>query len=184
MTLFNKHPRFWRPRIKLINICCQALWRQRIDLIQTQVEDLFNLVQIGCVSQTRHVCITPLKFSDAGNQSKRLGEYLAGNWTREAEQLIQQQLFQIITLNETRLEPISFGDFTEWLSSAFSFFKEWVGVGIFGAVCCLGVFLCLWFLCHLRARQAQEKAVIIQALAALDHGVSPQVWLASLKRDL
>lgn len=62
--------------------------------------------------------------------------------------------------------------------------SEWVGVGLFGALVCLGVFLCLWLLCRLRARQARDKAVIIQALAAIDQGISPQVWLASLKRDL
>ncbi|KAL6084267.1 hypothetical protein STEG23_000770 [Scotinomys teguina] len=157
---------------------------QRMDLIQTQIEELFGLVQIRCIAKLKHMCVTPLRFDEAGNESRMIASYLAGNWTRDAELLMSQQLLQIAALNETRVEPISLGDFTDWLSSAFSFFKEWVGVGIFGAICCFGIVLSLWFLCRLRARQARDKAVIIQALAALDHGVSPQVWLASLKEDL
>ncbi|KAL6054647.1 hypothetical protein STEG23_035338 [Scotinomys teguina] len=147
---------------------------QRMDLIQTQVEELFGLIQIGCIAKLKHMCVTPLRFEEAGNESRRIESYLAGNWTRDAELLMSQQLLQIAALNKTRVEPISLGDFTDWLSSAFSFFKEWVGVGIFGAICCFGVVLCLWFLCRLRARQVRDKAVIIQALAALEHGVSPQ----------
>ncbi|KAL6083622.1 hypothetical protein STEG23_027613 [Scotinomys teguina] len=157
---------------------------QRMDLIQTQVEEFFGLIQIGCIAKLKHMCVTPLRFDEAGNESRKIKGYLAGNWTRDTELLMRQQLLQIAALNETRVEPISLGDFTDWLSSAFSFFKEWVGVGIFGAICCFGIVLSLWFLCRLRARQARDKAVIIQALAALDHGVSPQVWLASLKEDL
>ncbi|KAL6045538.1 hypothetical protein STEG23_026294 [Scotinomys teguina] len=147
---------------------------QRMDLIQTQVEELFGLIQIRCIAKLKHMCVTPLRFDEAGNESRMIASYLAGNWTRDAELLMSQQLLQIAALNETRVEPISLGDFTDWLSSAFSFFKEWVGVGIFGAICCFGVVLCLWFLCRLRARQVRDKAVIIQALAALEHGVSPQ----------
>ncbi|KAL6088018.1 hypothetical protein STEG23_035601 [Scotinomys teguina] len=157
---------------------------QRMDLIQTQIEELFGLVQIRCIAKLKHMCVTPLRFDEAGNESRMISSYLAGNWTRDAELLMSQQLLQIAALNETRVEPISLGDFTDWLSSAFSFFKEWVGVGIFGAICCLGIVLSLWFLCGLQAPQARDKAVIIQALAALEHGVSPQVWLASLKEDL
>ncbi|KAL6084241.1 hypothetical protein STEG23_001727 [Scotinomys teguina] len=147
---------------------------QRMDLIQTQIEELFGLVQIRCIAKLKHMCVTPLRFDEAGNESRMISSYLAGNWTRDAELLMSQQLLQIAALNETRVEPISLGDFTDWLSSAFSFFKEWVGVGIFGAICCFGVVLRLWLLCRVRARQARDKAVIIQALAALEHGVSPQ----------
>ncbi|KAL6039929.1 hypothetical protein STEG23_004346 [Scotinomys teguina] len=147
---------------------------QRMDLIQTQVEELFGMIQTGCIAKLKHMCVTPLRFKKAGNESREIASYLAGNWTRDMELLLSQQLLQIAALNETRVEPISLGDFTNWFSSAFSFFKEWVGVGIFGAICFFGVVLCLWFLCRLRARQVRDKAVIIQALAALEHGVSPQ----------
>ena len=122
---------------------------QRIDLVQVQVEELYSLIQVGCISQMKHMCIPPLRFIDAGNKSKRLGDCLAGNWSREAEQLIQQQLVQIAELNGTRVDPVTLKELTSWLTSVLTFFKEWVGVGLFGALICLGVFLCLWLLCRL-----------------------------------
>lgn len=157
---------------------------QRIDFLQSQMDDLADLVQMGCILYQKHVCITPLSFDNSRNESKILGEFLAGNWSKEAENLIQDQLLQIATLNDTPIQPMTLGQFTDWLQSAFSFFKEWVGVGVFGAICCLGMFLCLWHLRRFRARQARDKAIIVQALAALEHGISPQVWLSSLKHDL
>uniref|UniRef100_UPI004038A47E uncharacterized protein LOC143402351 n=1 Tax=Callospermophilus lateralis TaxID=76772 RepID=UPI004038A47E len=155
---------------------------QRIDLLQAQVEELADLVLLGCVDQRAHLCITSVRFNDSRNASRIIGEYLAGNWSMEAEDMIQSQLTQIAVLNNTRVDPVTLGQFTDWISSAFSFFKEWVGVGIFGAMCCFGMFLCLWFLCRLKARNAHDKAMIIQALAALESGNSPQVWLAQLKQ--
>ncbi|XP_058440490.1 uncharacterized protein LOC131424812 [Marmota monax] len=155
---------------------------QRIDLLQAQVEELSDLVHLGCIDQRAHLCITSVRFYDSRNASRIIGEYLSGTWSMEAENLIQSQLTQIAVLNSTRVEPVTLGQFTDWISSAFSFFKEWVGVGIFGAMCCFGVVLCLWLLCRLKTRHAQEKAMIIQALAALENGNSPQVWLAHLKQ--
>ncbi|XP_058428295.1 uncharacterized protein LOC131423344 [Marmota monax] len=155
---------------------------QRIDLLQAQVEELADLVLLGCVDQRAHLCITSVRFNDSRNASRIIGEYLSGTWSMEAENLIQSQLTQIAVLNSTRVEPVTLGQFTDWISSAFSFFKEWVGVGIFGAMCCFSVVLCLWLLCRLKTRHAQEKAMIIQALAALENGNSPQVWLAHLKQ--
>ncbi|XP_058437055.1 uncharacterized protein LOC131424383 [Marmota monax] len=155
---------------------------QRIDLLQAQVEELADLVLLGCVDQRAHLCITSVRFNDSRNASRIIGEYLAGNWSMAAEDMIQSQLTQIAVLNSTRVNPVTLGQFTDWISSAFSFFKEWVGVGIFGAMCCFGMFLCLWFLCLLKARSAHDKAMIIQALAALENGNSPQVWLAHLKQ--
>ncbi|XP_058439403.1 uncharacterized protein LOC131424662 [Marmota monax] len=122
------------------------------------------------------------RFNDSRNTSQIIGQYLAGNWSMEAEKLIQTQLTQIAMLNNTRVDPVTLGQFTNWLSS-FSFFKEWVEISIFGAMCCFGVVLCLWLFCRLRARHSQEKAMIVQAFAALENGISPQAWLAQLKQQ-
>jgi hypothetical protein len=46
---------------------------------------------------------------------------------------------QILNLNGTRVEPVTLGDFTSWLTSAFSYYKEWVGVILFGAATCCGL---------------------------------------------
>ncbi|XP_058442591.1 uncharacterized protein LOC131425072 isoform X2 [Marmota monax] len=122
------------------------------------------------------------RFYDSRNASHIIGEYPSGTWSMEAENMIQSQLTQIAVLNSTHVDPVTLGQFTDWISSAFSFFKEWVGVGIFGAMCCFSVVLCLWLLCRLKARSAHDKAMIIQALEALENGNSPQVWLAHLKQ--
>ena len=87
----------------------------------------------------------------------------------------------IITLSSTRVQPLTFEQFSDWLYSAFSFFKEWVGVGTFLA-CCLGeCVVCLWLVCRLRAQIRRDKVIVAQALAALECGSSPQVWLSALK---
>ncbi|KAL6034601.1 hypothetical protein STEG23_038244 [Scotinomys teguina] len=100
---------------------------QRMDLIQTQVEELFGLVQIGCIGKLKHKCVTALRFDEAGNESRMITSYLAGNWTRDAELLMSQQLLQIAALNETRVEPIYLGDFTDWLSLPFHSSKNGSG---------------------------------------------------------
>ncbi|KAL6085525.1 hypothetical protein STEG23_011045, partial [Scotinomys teguina] len=94
-----------------------AAANQRMDLIQTQVEELFGMIQTGCIAKLKHMCVTSLRFEEAGNESREIASYLAGNWTRDAELLMSQQLLQIAALNETRVEPISLGDFTNWSAS-------------------------------------------------------------------
>lgn len=79
------------------------------------------------------------------------------------------------------MQPLTLGQFSDWLYSAFSYFKEWVGMGMFNALCCLSVVICLWLLCRFGTRLRRDKAIMVQALAALEQGVSPQVWLSSLK---
>jgi hypothetical protein len=69
-----------------------------------------------------------------------------------------------------------------WISSAFSFFKEWVGVGLFGAALSCRLELLLWLVCKLKAQTRRDKVVIAQALAALEHGASPDIWLSMLKQ--
>lgn len=157
---------------------------QRIDFLQTQIDELASLVQVGCIAHQKHVCITSLVFNNSRNESERIGRYLAGNWSQETELLLQEQLFQITILNSTCVQPLTRGQFSDWLYSAFSYFKEWLGMGMFSALCCLGVVICLWLLCRFRTRLCRDKAIMVQALAALKQGVSPQVWLSSLKDGL
>jgi hypothetical protein len=72
--------------------------------------------------------------------------------------------------------------FSTWISSAFSYFKEWVGVGLFAVILCGGALLLLWLVCKLKAQTKRDKMVIAQALAALKHGASPDIWLSILKQ--
>ena len=88
---------------------------------------------------------------------------------------------QILNLNGTRVEPVTLGDFTSWLTSAFSYFKEWVGVILFGAAICCGLVFMLWLVCKFRTQQKRDKVIITQALLAIENGSSPEIWLSMLK---
>jgi hypothetical protein len=79
------------------------------------------------------------------------------------------------------VEPVTLGDFTSWLTSAFSYFKEWVGVILFGAIICCGLVFMLWLVCKFRTQQKRDKVIITQALLAIENSASPEVWLSMLK---
>ena len=72
-------------------------------------------------------------------------------------------------------------ELSSWISSVFSYFKEWVAVGLFGAALCCGLVFMLWLVCKLRSQQKRDKVVIAQALAAIEQGPSPEIWLSMLK---
>jgi hypothetical protein len=97
------------------------------------------------------------------------------------EQLSRRLLLQIAKLNSTRLDPVTLGDFTFWITNASSFFKEWEGMLAWGAVVLLSCVFYIWLLCRFKREHAQYKAVVYQALMAIKDGASPSVWLASLK---
>jgi len=141
------------------------------------------MTQLSCVSSLRGLCITPLQanFSQYSQQGKEISNYLKGNWSMKAEQLSRQMLMQIAVLNNTRLEPIMFGDFTSWVTNAFSFFKEWAGMFAWGAIVLLGCGVCLWLFCRLQREHARHKAIVYQAMVAIENGASPNIWLPSLK---
>jgi hypothetical protein len=83
--------------------------------------------------------------------------------------------------NGTRIEPIIVGNFTSRLTCAFSYFKEWVGVILFGAAICRGLVFMLWLVCKFRTQQKCDKVIIIQALLPIENCASPEVWLSMLK---
>jgi hypothetical protein len=84
---------------------------------------------------------------------------------------------RFLSLNGTRIEPITVGDFTSWLTSAFSYFKEWVGVVLFGDAICCGLVFMLWLVCKFRSQQKRDKVAITQALMAIEQGASSEVFM-------
>ena len=89
--------------------------------------------------QLRICALLPLGIKNSFIKSTDLSNYLKGNWSQELERLQTKLQIQILNLNGTRVEPVTLGDFTSWLTSAFSYFKEWVGVILFGAAICCGL---------------------------------------------
>ena len=86
------------------------------------------------------------------------------NWMAEFEQTLRELRLQV---NSTRLDlPLTKG-LPNWISSAFSSFKEWAWVGLilFGDTLCCGLVLLPWLVCKLKAQTRRDKVVIAQALA-------------------
>jgi hypothetical protein len=50
-----------------------------------------------------------------------------------------------------------------------------------GLVVLLGCGFCLSLVCRLKRYHARYKAVVYQAMIAVEDGTSPNIWLASLK---
>ena len=108
--------------------------------------------------------------------------YLLQNWTIEFEQTLWELRIAILQVNSTRLDLSLMEGFSTWISAAFSYFKEWVGVDLFGVAVCGGVLLLLWMICKLKAQTRRDRMVVTQALVALEHGASPDIWLSILKQ--
>ena len=140
------------------------LVNQRMDILQHDMEQMMDVIQMSCVASTLHVCITPNRYiNNSFIKSTDLSNYLKGNWSQELERLQTRLQIQILNLNGTKVEPVTLGDFTSWLTSAFSYFKEWVGVSLFGAVICCGLVFMLWLVCKFRTQQKCDKVIINQA---------------------
>ena len=117
----------------------------------------------------------------AANLSKELSLFLTGNWSEGFDEKLEALRTAVMTINSTRVDPSlidGIKGLSSWMSSAFSHFKEWVGVGLFGATLCCGL---LWLGCKLRSQQKRDKGGIAQALAAIEQGTSPEIWLSILK---
>ena len=158
------------------------LVNQRVDVLQHNMEQMMDVIQMSCVASTPHVCITPVRYiNNSFIKSTDLSNYLKGNWSQELERLQTKLQIQILNLNGTRVEPVTLGNFTSWLTPAFLYFKEWVGVILFCAAICCGLVFMLWLVCKFRTQQKRDKVIITQALLAIENGASPEVWLSMLK---
>ena len=161
------------------------LVNQLIDLVQIQLDVLWQIAQLGCEQKFPGLSVTSIqyeKFTRAANLSKSLSQYMLQNWTAEFEQTLRELRLAIIQVNSTRLDLSLTKGLPNWISSAFSFFKEWVGLILFGDTLCCGLVLLLWLVCKLKAQTRRDKVVIAQALAGLEHGAPPDIWLSMLRQ--
>ena len=142
------------------------------------------MAQLGCERKIGALCITSVqyeKFTRAANLSRQLSLYLAGNWSERFDETLEALRVAVLKINSTRVDLSLTEGLSSWISSAFSYFKEWVGVGLFGVATCCGLVFMLWLVCKLRTQQTNDKVVITQALAAIEQGASPEIWLSMLK---
>ena len=67
------------------------LINQCIDLVQEQVDILWQLAQLGCKYKMPGLCVTSVQFENStrsANLSKALSRYMLQNWTMEFEQTL------------------------------------------------------------------------------------------------
>ena len=158
---------------------------QRLDLVEEQIGVLYQLAQLGCERKLGALCITSVQyenFTHAANLSRQLSLYLAGNWSEGFDETLEALRVAVLKINSTRVDLSLTEGLSSWISSAFSYFKECVGVGLFAMILCGAALLLLWMVCKLKAQTKRDKMVIAQALAALEHGASPDIWLSILKQ--
>lgn len=68
------------------------LVNQRIDLVQEQLDILWQLAQLGCEYKMPGLCVTSIQYENfirAANLSKSLSQFILQNWTFEFEQILQ-----------------------------------------------------------------------------------------------
>lgn len=157
---------------------------QRIDLVQEQIDTLWQLAQLGCQWKYSSLCITSIQYEDftrAANLSKQLSSYLLGNWAGEFDSLMDQLQVAIVTVNSTRVDASLASGLSSWISAAMYHLKEWAGMGALVLFLIITLVICLWCICRMRIVQSRQAALMVQAFAALEAGESPQVWLSMTK---
>ena len=83
------------------------LVNQRIDLVQEQVDVLWQMAQLGCEHKLPILCTTSAQFENftrADNLSKALSRYLLQNCTIEFEQTLWELRIAVLQVNSTRLD--------------------------------------------------------------------------------
>eukprot|EP00073_Rattus_norvegicus_P047811 XP_017450018.1 PREDICTED: uncharacterized protein LOC108351322 isoform X1 [Rattus norvegicus] len=115
---------------------------QHLDLVEERLDILFQLAQLGCERKLGSLCITSVQyenFTRAANLSRRLSLYLAGNWSTGFDKTLESLRAAVLAINSTRVDLSLMEGLSSWISSAFSYFKEWVGVALFGAALCYAI---------------------------------------------
>ena len=103
---------------------------QRIDLVQEQIDTLWQIAQLGCEWKVSGLCVTSVyynNYSQAANLSKELSSYLTGNWSRSFDSLMKELRVSITMVNSPRVDALLAEGFSSWILQAMSHLKEWAG---------------------------------------------------------
>lgn len=155
------------------------LLNKRVDLVEEEVYKLFDVIAMSCVYRKEHLCVT--SYYASLNESMALSNFLKGNWSIGFEQLQRNLTLKILSLNATKAEFITIGQFSDWMVATFAYIKEWAGVGVLGMLMCAGLLVALLLIVKVMRARQREKVAIMRAFAALEAGASPQAWLSMLK---
>lgn len=131
---------------------------QRLDLVEEQIAVLYQMVQLGCERKLGALWITSVQyenFTHAANLSRQLSLYLAGNWSEGFDETLEALRAAVLRINSMRVDLSLTEGLSSWISSAFSYFKEWVG-GRFIWYCHL-LWTCVHALVGLQAQSPTNK---------------------------
>lgn len=116
--------------------------------------------------------------------SKRLSSYLIGNWSGEFEETLEKLRVAVVTINSTRVDLSMAEGLSSWIASTFSLFRMGGGrVYFLHAALEDACFVCGWSAVCKHVLK-KDKVIITQALAALECGSSPQIWLCALTTNI
>ena len=120
--------------------------------------------------------------SRAGNLSRSLGRMLTSDWSAEFERTMNELRASIVEINATRVEVAPIEQLLDLVQNAVGWLSHWGGAvfWIFLAiVICGGLII---YIRRMRKQVHQQQHMLVQAMAALKAGASPQVWLNMLDR--
>ncbi|XP_068921482.1 uncharacterized protein [Petaurus breviceps papuanus] len=160
------------------------LLNQRVDLIQEEVDVLWEVAQVGCTLRMPGLCVTPVlyeNFTRAANLSRQLSVLLLGNWSAEYGQQIRQLRLAIASVNSTSVDPAVLSGLSRWLHDVTTWFSQWGGLTSSTVVFVLVIILLLYCVCKLRRRQDGYMLLTQQALFTLQEGGDPQVWFQAME---
>ena len=83
-------------------------------------------------------------------------------------------------MNNTHVEIATAKQWLEIIQGTVEFLKNWGGMAFWAlllTVVCGGM---LWWMAHMRRWHRADKRALVQAMAALEAGTSPQCWLNML----
>ncbi|EGW09652.1 Envelope glycoprotein [Cricetulus griseus] len=157
---------------------------QRIDLVQEQLDTLWQLAQLGCEWKMPGLCVTSVQYTNytrAAELVRSLSAYLFQNRSLEFEDTLKELRLAVVNVNSTRVDLSLATGLSSWLDSAMDHLKEWAGLGALTGLLILVSLICLWCIYKIRVTQKRDAAMIAQAFIAIEAGQSPQVWLAAIK---
>ena len=102
---------------------------------------------------------------------------LTTNWSSELDELTTQLRLEILNVSSKKVEMLSVAQIAEAVLNAT---KAWSGVGVIGILLIVGLLLLGRKVCSIQKQQRGERKVLLQAMAALEEGISPRVWLNML----
>lgn len=82
------------------------LLNQRIDILQEEIDMVYQLHNVICQPSHKAVCVTASPFSRLQNISHNLSEYLQGPWNAKFVNFSYELTKQILRINDTRVKII------------------------------------------------------------------------------